>query len=94
MDFFKTDDGKAHRTRIVGVIILVALLASCALDFRAADMDMCAARAMFLLGWWLSFCSKRPATTWSGIVATPLRVTGAVFVVLGIVGQFYVLWRH
>jgi hypothetical protein len=92
MEFFKTDKGELHRTRVVGVLIVVAFLTSCGLDLGA--VDICAARAAFTIGWWLAFCGKRPVQEWSGTFATPLRSVGIVLVFLGVFGQFYVVWRH
>ena len=71
-----------------GVVYTVALLPGCYLFF---DVDaMCVTRTLFTVGWWLSFCDKRPPYTGSELL-TAWRARGIVFVVAGIVGQFYAI---
>lgn len=92
MEVLKTAEGDVHRGRIAGVFLLIALVASCALN--PTGMDMCAARATFTIGWWLAYCRKRTSRAISGTFATPVQSLGVILLFLGVAGQFYVLWSH
>jgi hypothetical protein len=87
--FFQTSEGRLHAGRLAGVVYTVALLPGCYL-FVYVDA-MCVARIVFTVGWWLSFCDKRPAHTGSELLTNARRVLGIVLVVVGIVGQFYAI---
>jgi hypothetical protein len=52
---------------------------------------MCVTRIVFTAGWWLSFCDKSPAHTGAELVTNPRRLLGIVLMVVGTVGQFYVI---
>jgi hypothetical protein len=78
-----------HVGRVAGVLFVVALLLGCYL-LRSLDA-MCLTRIVLTVGWWLSFCDKRPAHTGSELVTNPRRLLGIVLVVVGTVGQFYAI---
>jgi hypothetical protein len=87
MEFFKTDEGVIHGNRIAGTVYTIILL-TCGY----APALLCSMRVASTLGWWLAFCSKHPCRSWSGTVSNPARIAGIILVVLGIAGQFYVVW--
>ena len=45
-------------------------------------------RITYTVGWWLSFCDKRPAYA-AGDLVSLRRLFGVVLVVLGLIGSFY-----
>jgi hypothetical protein len=90
MEFFKTDNGVLHAGRFAGILYLISLLVSC--GFVGERLQMCAVRSLSTVGWWLAFGGKHMPGTLAGLVAHPVRMTGAILTVLGIAGQFYVTW--
>ncbi len=90
MEFFKTDEGTLHRSRIAGVLILLAAAVSCGVDFQ--ETDMCAARAASGIGFFLVLCGKRPAHPAPGSLANSLRLIGMVLLIAGVATQFYLTW--
>lgn len=84
MDFFKYDNGRIHGARIAGMIYVLAL----ALWFPKVQLPMSIARTVFTVGWWLTFCDKRPSRL-SDYGAR--HIAGLIFVVGGILAQFYLV---
>ena len=92
MEFFKTSEGRMHGTRVAGAIYTLALLPGCLTLWYAAD-PMCIMRLTYTLGWWLSFCDKRPAQSAGDLVSHSRRLLGIALVAVGLIGSFYVV-RH
>ena len=88
MEFFRTSEGRLHGTRIAGAIYTIGLLPGCLTLWYAAD-PMCVMRLTYTLGWWLSFCDKRPAQSAGDLLRYPRRLLGLALVLVGLIGSFY-----
>lgn len=93
MEFFKTSEGRLHAGRIAGVVYTIAVLPGCLILLHSAD-PMCIMRITYTVGWWLSFCDKRPALAAGDLLNHPRRLLGVALVVLGVIGSFYVIGLH
>jgi len=87
MKFFETDQGKPHMGRITALIYTVALIPGC--NYFQKMEARCYLRIAFSVGWWLSLGAKRPAYRMSDMLH-PAGILGAVLVVVGLVGQYFV----
>jgi hypothetical protein len=92
MEFFKTSEGRMHNTRIAGAVLTIGLLPGCPTLWYTAD-PVCIMRATYCLGWWLSFCDKRPAQSAGDLLNHSRRLLGLALMVVGLIGSFYFV-RH
>ncbi len=90
MKFFLTSEGRLHTGRIAGCLFALSLLPGC--NWFRVVQPLCLARIVFAVGWWLAFCGKLPALDFIGLRA-PLRMTGLVLILVGLVGGFYFVGR-
>ena len=89
MEFFRTNDGRPHSGRIAGAIYIAALIPGC----REFPDPLCWMRILFTAGWWIAFCPKRSVGSFAELGYIP-RILGTVLLLLGLVGQFYLLARR
>jgi len=89
MKFFQTAEGRVHTSRIAGVALLVCLVPAC---IHIVE-PLCLTRIIFTVGYWLLCCRKEPASRMLGRL-DPIRVIGIVLILLGTIGQFYVIWQN
>ena len=92
MGFFHTDDGLLHSGRIAGLFYVFALVLGC--GWLDAFAQMCVMRATFTVGWWLVFGDKHMPRTFRELTRHPLRLVGGGLVLVGVVGQSYLVWAH
>jgi hypothetical protein len=90
MKFFQTSDGRLHGGRIAGFLYVISLVLGCR-ELRVLEPS-CLMQILFTMGWWLSFCGKRPRTL--SEMAQPAGIIGVILILLGLAGQFYFVGRH
>ncbi len=84
MKFFETSEGRLHTNRIGGLLLVVSLVPGC---IRVVE-PLCLMRIIFVAGFWLCFCEKRPARTLSEMLH-PLGIIGTILCLTGLAGSFY-----
>ena len=87
MTFFQDQQGRFHAGRCCGVLYIAGLILTCAGDIPSA---LCAARVIFILGWWFAFGQKEQPRTLARMTRDPFRLVGLAFLITGLAAQFYI----
>ena len=87
MKFFQDQQGRFHAGRCCGVLYIAGLILSCVGDIPST---LCAARAIFILGWWFAFGQKEQPRTLARMTHNPFRLVGLALLMSGLMAHFYI----